>query len=187
MRRKLTSRSSLATMQREAKRWLKALRAGEAEARKRLEQVLDPAPAIPTLRDIQHALAREHGLAGWTALRDALAALPSGDGASAAIDPLESMLRAASTGDTARITAILDQHPAIVSDRGELHGHIGRRTALHFAVGGRHEAAVALLLVYEQSLVTAADLSQLKRAFDLNGYVGILYMIVTALAVYTGR
>ena len=48
-------------------------------------------------------------------------------------------------------------------------------------------AAVALLLVYEQSLVTAADLSQLKRAFDLNGYVGILYMIVTALAVYTGR
>ena len=48
-------------------------------------------------------------------------------------------------------------------------------------------AAVALLLVYEQSLVTAADLSQLKRAFDLNGYVGILYMVVTALAVYTGR
>jgi ankyrin repeat protein len=133
-------------MQKEAKRWLKALRAGEAEARKRLEQVLDPAPAIPTLRDIQHALAREHGLAGWTALRDALAALPSGDGASAATDPLESMLRAASTGDTARITAILDQHPAIVSDRGQLHGHIGRRTALHFAVGGRHEAAVALLL-----------------------------------------
>ena len=47
-------------------------------------------------------------------------------------------------------------------------------------------AAVALLLVYEQSLVTAADLSQLKRAFDLNGYVGILYMIVTALAVLSG-
>jgi 4-hydroxybenzoate polyprenyltransferase len=33
---------------------------------------------------------------------------------------------------------------------------------------------VALLLVYEQSLVSADDLSQVKRAFDLNGYVGFL-------------
>ena len=33
--------------------------------------------------------------------------------------------------------------------------------------------AVAGLLVYEQSLVRADDLSQVKRAFDLNGYVGI--------------
>jgi 4-hydroxybenzoate polyprenyltransferase len=48
-------------------------------------------------------------------------------------------------------------------------------------------AAVAVLLAYEQSLVSPTDLSQVKRAFDLNGYVGILYMIVTALAVYVGR
>ena len=34
---------------------------------------------------------------------------------------------------------------------------------------------VAVLLVYEQSLVSEHDLSQVKRAFDLNGYVGILY------------
>ena len=45
-------------------------------------------------------------------------------------------------------------------------------------------AAVAALLAYEQSLVNAADLSQLKRAFDLNGYVGILYFLVTAASVY---
>jgi len=44
--------------------------------------------------------------------------------------------------------------------------------------------AVALLLVYEQSLVSAADLSQVKRAFDLNGYVGILYLFVLAVSVY---
>jgi 4-hydroxybenzoate polyprenyltransferase len=44
--------------------------------------------------------------------------------------------------------------------------------------------AVALLLVYEQSLVSARDLSQVKRAFDLNGFVGILYVIVTAIAIY---
>jgi 4-hydroxybenzoate polyprenyltransferase len=45
-------------------------------------------------------------------------------------------------------------------------------------------AAVAALLVYEQSLVSTNDLSQIKRAFDLNGYVGILYLVVTAIAVY---
>ena len=42
-------------------------------------------------------------------------------------------------------------------------------------------AVVALLLVYEQSLVSADDLSQVKRAFDLNGYVGILYLVVLAV------
>jgi len=45
-------------------------------------------------------------------------------------------------------------------------------------------AAVALLLVYEQSLVRADDLSQVKRAFDLNGYVGILYLLVLAVSIY---
>jgi len=43
---------------------------------------------------------------------------------------------------------------------------------------------VAALLVYEQSLVRADDLSQVKRAFDLNGYVGILYLIVLAASLY---
>ena len=45
-------------------------------------------------------------------------------------------------------------------------------------------AIVALLLVYEQSLVSADDLSQVKKAFDLNGYVGIVYFAATALALY---
>ena len=45
-------------------------------------------------------------------------------------------------------------------------------------------AGVALLLVYEQSLVRANDLSQVKRAFDLNGYVGILYLFVLAVSLY---
>lgn len=44
--------------------------------------------------------------------------------------------------------------------------------------------AVALLLAYEQSLISPSDLSQLKRAFDLNGYVGILYLLTTAAALY---
>jgi 4-hydroxybenzoate polyprenyltransferase len=45
-------------------------------------------------------------------------------------------------------------------------------------------AGVAVLLLYEQSLVSEHDLSQVKRAFDLNGYVGILYFAATAAAIY---
>lgn len=45
-------------------------------------------------------------------------------------------------------------------------------------------AIVAILLVYEQSLVSEHDLSQVKRAFDMNGYVGILYFASTAVAIY---
>jgi 4-hydroxybenzoate polyprenyltransferase len=45
-------------------------------------------------------------------------------------------------------------------------------------------AAVAILLVWEQSLVKADDLSQVKRAFDINGWVGLLYFAATAAAVY---
>jgi 4-hydroxybenzoate polyprenyltransferase len=45
-------------------------------------------------------------------------------------------------------------------------------------------ALVAALLAYEQSLVRADDLSQVKRAFDLNGYVGIVYLLVLAASVY---
>jgi 4-hydroxybenzoate polyprenyltransferase len=45
-------------------------------------------------------------------------------------------------------------------------------------------ALVAALLFYEQSLVSANDLSQVKRAFDLNGWVGILYFVATGIALY---
>jgi 4-hydroxybenzoate polyprenyltransferase len=45
-------------------------------------------------------------------------------------------------------------------------------------------ALVAGLLIYEQSLVSSTDLSQVKRAFDMNGYVGILYFLTTAAAVF---
>ena len=45
-------------------------------------------------------------------------------------------------------------------------------------------AIVGALLIYEQSLVSEDDLSQVKRAFDLNGYVGILYFAATAASIY---
>lgn len=63
---------SLDSLKKEAKRWLEALRANAADARTRLERAIPNAPAIPTLRDVQHALAREHGFPGWAALKHAL-------------------------------------------------------------------------------------------------------------------
>ncbi|MBM3779215.1 MAG: 4-hydroxybenzoate octaprenyltransferase [Acidimicrobiia bacterium] len=46
---------------------------------------------------------------------------------------------------------------------------------------------VGLLLAYEQSLVSADDLSQVKRAFDLNGWVGIVYLVCTVASLYFAR
>ncbi len=60
---------------------------------------------------------------------------------------------------------------------------VGVRAALGplYAVG---VVLVAVLLAWEQSLVRANDLSQVKRAFDMNGWVGVLYFATTTLAVY---
>lgn len=73
MNRPLTAATTLENLKKEAKRWLKALRAGDAQARARLHRAYPKTPAEPGLRDVQHALALEHGLAGWAALKDALA------------------------------------------------------------------------------------------------------------------
>ena len=62
--------SSLDNLKKEAKRWLKALRDGDADARARLVRAWPQAPPTPVLRDVQHALAREHGVENWLALKE---------------------------------------------------------------------------------------------------------------------
>src|SRR5207249_7470715 len=52
--------------------WLDALRANAADAHARLERALPNVPETPTLRDVQHALAREQGFPGWAELKKAL-------------------------------------------------------------------------------------------------------------------
>ena len=64
--------SALDNFRREAKRWLKAVRAGDDDARARLQRVHPRAPEHATLRDVQHALAREHGHDSWAAMKAAL-------------------------------------------------------------------------------------------------------------------
>jgi ankyrin repeat protein len=71
--RTLGAGATLESLKKEAKRWLKALRDNDTAARERLRHVLPTAGAAPTLRDVQHALALEHGLAGWAALKELLA------------------------------------------------------------------------------------------------------------------
>ncbi len=110
MSRALSPESNLDTLKKEAKRWLKALRDGDAAARGRLLAVLPGAPDAPGLRDVQHALAREHGLAGWDALRAALEALALARRSRA--ERAEIVLRAVwQGGDTATAARILAQWP----------------------------------------------------------------------------
>jgi ankyrin repeat protein len=80
MNRKLTAKSSLEVLRKEAKRWLKAVRAGDAAALDRLRTAYPDARATPALRDVQHALAREHGVASWATLKTELAAIALDDG-----------------------------------------------------------------------------------------------------------
>jgi len=68
----LPRRRSLDSLKKEAKRWLDALRANDADAHARLVDALPEAPPAPTLRDVQHALAREHGFPGWAPLKAAI-------------------------------------------------------------------------------------------------------------------
>jgi hypothetical protein len=72
MSHELPPRRNLESLKKEAKRWLDALQSGDPDARARLFRAFPDVPATPTLRDVQHALAREHGFAGWTVLKDAV-------------------------------------------------------------------------------------------------------------------
>ena len=65
---KLTPQSDLDALRKEAKRWLKALRAGDPQALDRLARI-HPGHGTPVLRVVQHALALEYGFPGWIALK----------------------------------------------------------------------------------------------------------------------
>ena len=134
--------TSLASLRKHAKRWLKALRAGAADARERFSRAHPEPPADPGLRDVQHALAREMGFASWARLKAAV--VDQAQTGVSEISPLTSLLAAAGRGDVGRLRQLLDAHPGLIDGRGELPGNTGRRTALHFGVG--HAPVVRLLL-----------------------------------------
>jgi hypothetical protein len=75
MPRKISSATSADTLRKQARRWMKALGAGDADARARFERAYPGARREPALRDVQHALAREYGHQSWKALLEAVAAI----------------------------------------------------------------------------------------------------------------
>ena len=65
-------RTNVESLKKEAKQWLKRLQAGAADALARFKAALPEHGKNVTLRTVQHALAREHGFAGWQTLIDAI-------------------------------------------------------------------------------------------------------------------
>jgi ankyrin repeat protein len=84
--------SSLDNLRKDAKRWLEALREGNAAARTRFERAWPGGPRQPVLRDVQQALARERGFESWTKMAAAIER-PAPDE-----DDLFGLMRAAEAG-----------------------------------------------------------------------------------------
>jgi uncharacterized protein len=114
MRRELTAKSRLDTLRKDAKRWLKALRAGDADARKRLAAAWPKAPTEPALRDVQHALALEYDCESWIALKAALDDLELDRKTHA--ERVDQLLRHGWDGDLSVARRILARYPEIARD-----------------------------------------------------------------------
>jgi ankyrin repeat protein len=114
MSRALTIRTTLDNLRKDAKRWLKALRSGDAKAKARLRAAWPSAPADPALRDVQHALAREYGQDSWIALKQALddLALARKDRS----EQLDILLRHGWDGNPQIARRLLQRHPDLARD-----------------------------------------------------------------------
>ncbi len=114
MGRALTSRTNLDTLRKDAKRWLKAVRAGDAKARSRLDAAWPGAPAGPGLRDTQHALALEFGCESWIALKAAIEDLAVVRKSYA--ERVDQVLRHGWGGDVAAARRVLQHYPDVAKD-----------------------------------------------------------------------
>ena len=160
--RTLGAAASIESLKKEAKRWLKALRDGDAAARERLRRVLPNAGAEIALREVQHALALEHGLTGWAALKEALA---------------DRALAKRSAGERAEdfLRNAVDRHG------GELAAHILRKhpDVARFSV---HTAVVAGDLA-EVERRLAADAAAASAAGGPKGWQPLQYLCYARLPV----
>ena len=156
MARVLTPQTSVATLRKDAKRWLKALRAAEPDAKRRLTAAWYTAPVEPGLRDIQHALAREYGCESWMALKAAIEELAL-TGSNRA-DRLDRLLRHGWDGDTRIARRIVDLYPDIVrhnlftagtcGDIAEVERRLARDPKAANRTGGRLNWTALAYVVY---------------------------------------
>lgn len=114
MTRPLSSRTTVSLLKQEAKRWLSALKRHDPDAEQRLREAWPQAPADPTLRDVQHALAREYGHASWVALGDHLADLAVERQGRA--DWLNVILSHGWSGDISAARRLAARHPELARD-----------------------------------------------------------------------
>ena len=113
----------LESLRKEAKFWLKQVCDSHSGFTKRLRLAYPAAPANPTLRDIQHALAREQGYESWKALVDDAGHAPPRKAPSSS-DPVSKFLgfacwdhlvhgRGGYRANEAAAMRLLAQHPEI--------------------------------------------------------------------------
>jgi len=144
MRRTLTPKTNLDTLRKDAKRWLKAIRAGDAAAIARLRDAGAKPSGDPGLRDVHQALALEYGCENWVALKAAIADLAL-DRQSYA-ERLDQVLLHGWDGDPAVARRIVDRHPVIARDSmftaatcgdvGEVERRLARDPGAALAMGG---------------------------------------------------
>jgi hypothetical protein len=151
--------STLDNLRKNAKRWLKAIRANDPDAQARLKQAYPSAPSNPSLRDVQHALAREHGHESWTSLRRAMdmdapmtaetlqpvemqRSLPMKlhDGVVSTTTKVWEMLCASRDGDLDRVLQLISEQPELSTCQ------FNYTPPLHFAVREGHLAIVQALV-----------------------------------------
>lgn len=171
MSRTLTPDSTLDNFKKEAKRWLKALRAGDTKARERLHAAIPSAPTVPGLRDVQLALAREYGLSGWAVLKDALDDLALMRRSLA--ERVEIVLRSAWQGDPAAAKRILarsrrigatDIYTAVATgERDEFSRLIANEPEAATRPGGPFNWEPLLYLAYARLSDIGADAVEMAR------------------------
>jgi ankyrin repeat protein len=176
--RELTSRSTLETIRRQAKRWLKEIEAGDVQALDRFRKLIPNHAGVAKLREVQHALARDYGLASWAALKQELItreAAAQGHAALVALFLEKSALRYGVRPGTqswgeyeadrpargALAQRLLERHPEIVRDN------------IHAAVAAHDLDAVSALLRKD------AALSDKPREFD--GWTPLVRLAFTRL------
>ncbi len=167
MPRILTPKTRLDTLRKDAKRWLKAIRAGDADAIARFNATGATLSAEPALRDVQHATALDFGCENWIALNAMIADLALDRQSHAErIDQLlhhgwegspptarrilarypdiarDSLFAAATCGDVAEVERRLARDP----DAALAKGGPKDWTALAFVAYGRLDAANAVTI-----------------------------------------
>ncbi|GAB1343633.1 ankyrin repeat domain-containing protein [Gemmatimonas sp.] len=172
MSRQLSLRTTVPLLKQEAKRWFALLQRADAGALARFHDAWPQAPQHPTLRDVQHALAREYGANSWVALidrvsdmaidrqshDDRLATLLShgwtGDVTTAARLRTRypelataNVFTAAACGDVAAVQRFLQRDPTLVAAIDPVRGWTALAHVTYGRLDATHAVAMARLLL----------------------------------------